>query len=190
MSFASHHQLPLARTCQFLVLLFPLGGTALATQPQPVPQQSVPQQSVPLPPASVWDALAAMPELQPAGLLPLSDGLTLHLAVPIGDRCSPQAAWLICPGLRLASRGTDGGALVLAAWHTTLPDPPPFLAGLRQAALDRHGPPAWEERVMERRWGLDLALHRMGWTLPGRDPKLRLEAVFVLEDPAGAAPRV
>lgn len=177
MNTAARRQRPLAWILQILALLVPLSGAALAAAPEPRPPEFLP-----LPPILVQDALAAMPRLQPAGQMPLADGLTLHLAVPAGDRCSPQAAWLLCPGLRLASRGTGGDAMVLAAWHTTLPNPPALLAGLRQAALDRHGPPAWEERVIERRWGLDLVLHRMSWTLSGRIVPLWLEAIFVLEE--------
>ncbi len=176
MTFAPRSRLPPAATPLVLAFVILLGDAALAT----TKDQMLP--TLPLPPMTVSEALAAMPALQPAGQLPLPGGLTLHLALPQGDHCSPQAAWLLCPGLRLASRGAGGDAPVVAAWHTSLPQPPLALATLRQAALDRYGPPAREERVVERRRGLDLVQHRMGWTLTGHHAPLWLEAVFVLQE--------
>lgn len=203
MTSAARRRLLSVGTAHLLAVLIPFGGDAQATTPEhPPPPPVLVQDALPpvlvqdaLPPVPVRgarsamlvrDALAAMPNLHLAGQMPLPGGLTLHLAVPAGDLCSPQAVWLLCPGLRLASRGTGAEALVMAAWHTSLPEAPMSLAALRQAARERHGPPTVEERTIETRWGLNLVQHRMRWTMAGLNAPLHLEAVFVLDD-AGAA---
>ncbi|WP_439596523.1 hypothetical protein [Falsiroseomonas sp.] len=137
---------------------------------------------LPSPAQSLGQALDARPDLRPAGRLPLADGLTLHLAVPLDDDCSPQAGWLLCPGLRMVAEGEAPGAPLRAVWLTQLlPEAAP-LAPLRQAALASHGPPVAEGREMERRRGLDMPQHRMLWRQHRQGLPLWLEAVFVLED--------
>ncbi|MBU8539279.1 hypothetical protein [Falsiroseomonas tokyonensis] len=147
---------------------------------------------LPLPPQAVGQVLEAHPELQRLPSLPLAGGLTLHLLVPDGDDCSPQAAWLLCPGLRLAGEGDGAEAPLRAAWLTLMPPAPLPLAPLRAEAIARHGAPEREAAERDMMRGFDMPQHRMLWRLADQAPALRLEAVFVLEDAPDdpAAPRV
>ncbi|MBU8543696.1 MULTISPECIES: hypothetical protein [Roseomonadaceae] len=145
--------------------------------------------TLPLPPMPISQALALARDqgLVPEAPQALSDGLLLHVALPVADRCSPAGAWLLCPGLRMASAGAAPWAPLVAAWWTRdLAEPTP-LAQLRAEAIGRLGPPAVETGESDSRRGLDLTLHRLAWHLPG-PPPLLLEVRYVLEDDPQPAP--
>ncbi|MGX9963482.1 hypothetical protein ACVFYP_09155 [Roseomonas sp. F4] len=161
--------------------------------PPCLPAWSQEDASLPLPPMLIGQALATAREqgLEPQDPMALPGGLTLRLALPPADSCSPSGAWLLCPGWRLVSAGPDADAPLMAIWSTRiLPEPLPREL-LRDAALARLGPPGEEEMVLERRRGLDLPMLRLAWRLPG-PPALRLEVRYVLEETSlpGPAPRV
>lgn len=168
-----------------LLTLFAPRSSLAADAPASLP-------ALPLPPMPLSAALrhAAGSGLVPAAPSPMPGGLVLHLAAPAADTCSPRAAWLLCPGLRLAVASAGPEASVQAIWQSWVLSVPQPLAALRAVAIARHGPPVSERREQERRRGRDLDLLVLAWRLAQRAAPLRLELTLVLEEEAGPAPEV
>lgn len=147
--------------------------------------------TLPLPPMPISQALDFAREQgltsQPPQALP--GGLLMQTASPSADSCSPAGAWLLCPGLRMASADAAPASPLIAIWWTrNLAEPAP-LARLRAEAIARLGPPLSEAGESDQRRGLDLTLHRLAWHLPG-PPPLLLEVRYVLEDEPPPAPGI
>lgn len=147
--------------------------------------------TLPMPPVPLRQVVETARDagLVPGGAALLPNGLSLHLAVPKDDACSPSGAWLICPGMRLASQGDEPSDPLVAIWWTRLLPHAAPLASLRASAIARLGPPKEEATETETHWGLELTLHRLAWHMPGvPTPPLLLEVRYVLDDRIPGAP--
>jgi len=119
------------------------------------------------------------------------DDLFLTLLLPPGDTCSPRGAFLLCPGVRVMTRGSGPDAPIAGIWRTSLLEQPVLATTLIAGARARWGEPREAGLEEERNRGAQLQVHRLRWSLSG--PPREIELSLVLAGPdaeEGATVRV
>ena len=165
----------LARLCLALIVFMAAPAVASSLPPELRP-------GLTLGAVTEWASTLDL-RMEYAGRLP--DGSSLIVGVRAGDDCSPRAAYLLCPGLRVIAEDASPEARVAGLSLFTRLPASLTLAAAAADAIARYGSPHARESVVEQRRGLDMLMEVLRWSWRDKAPPIEVEVSLVLDSERG-----